>query len=158
MKVFIGWSGQRSQVGMDAHQDRARDAHQGSAEEAGDAGTLAMRRRALILLLSLLPFMAGCVITYGREFDTTKVSQIVAGKTTKEEVRAMLGEPASTAVTADFEQWTYAYEKRLPAAIVEEIFGKGTYGSTARPELTGGASLTVTFDKSGVVVDYALVK
>lgn len=80
------------------------------------------------------------------------------GKTTKEEVRAMLGEPASTTMTADFEQWSYAYEKRLPAAIVEEIYGRGTYGSTAQPELMGEASLKVTFDRKGVVVDYKLVK
>src|SRR3972149_2120704 len=93
-----------------------------------------MRRRALILGMAGLP-AAGCAITYGREFDTTKVSQIQKGKTTKDEVRAMLGEPASTSVTADFEQWTYAYEKRMPAAIVQEIYGKGTYGRSARPEL-----------------------
>ena len=116
-----------------------------------------MRRRALILGMAGL-LAAGCAITYGLEFDTSKVSQIVKGKTTKEEVRAMLREPASTSMTADFEQWSYAYEKRMPAAIVQEIYGKGTYGSTARPELMGGASLTVTFDKRGVVVDYALVK
>jgi len=116
-----------------------------------------MRRRALILGMAGL-LAAGCAITYGREFDTTKVSQIQKGKTTKDEVRAMLGEPASTSVTADFEQWTYAYEKRMPAAIVQEIYGKGTYGSSARPELMGGASLTATFDKKGVVVDYALVR
>ena len=111
-----------------------------------------------LTIISIGLIVAGCAITYGREFDTTKVSQIQKGKTTKDEVRAMLGEPASTSVTADFEQWTYAYEKRMPAAIVQEIYGKGTYGSSARPELMGGASLTVTFDKRGVVVDYALVK
>ena len=52
----------------------------------------------------LVVMLAGCAITYGREFDTTKVSQIVKGKTTKEEVRAMLGEPATVTQTADFEQ------------------------------------------------------
>lgn len=116
-----------------------------------------MTRRAFAAgLLALV--LSGCAITYGREFDTAKVSQIQKGKTTKDEVRAMLGEPASVTQTADFEQWGYAYEKRMPAAIVQEIYGKGTYGSTARPELMGGASLTVTFDRRGVVVDYALVK
>ena len=40
-----------------------------------------MRRRALILGMAGL-LAAGCAITYGREFDTTKVSQIQKGKTT----------------------------------------------------------------------------
>jgi hypothetical protein len=31
------------------------------------------------------------------------------------------------------------------------------HGRAARPELAGGASLTVTFDKRGVVVGYAQV-
>ncbi|MGH9460204.1 MAG: hypothetical protein ACRD1X_03240 [Vicinamibacteria bacterium] len=41
-----------------------------------------MARRALILMLLAL-MVAGCAITYGREFDTTKVSQIQKGKTVR---------------------------------------------------------------------------
>ena len=57
-----------------------------------------------LTIISIGLIVAGCAITYGREFDTTKVSQIVKGKTTKEEVRAMLGEPATVTQTADFER------------------------------------------------------
>lgn len=59
--------------------------------------------------------LTGCATsTYsiGKNFASENVSQIVKGKTTKEEITSMFGEPFSKAViSASEEKWTYMHSE-----------------------------------------------
>lgn len=76
---------------------------------------------------------AGTVIS-GKSYDSTLVSKIQKGKTTKQEVRMTFGEPVSTKVIDGGEVWNYYYQS---VSFMNE-----------------NHSLDVYFSKDGVVTDY----
>lgn len=57
--------------------------------------------------LACVLLLAGC-LTIGREFPPEVLEQIHPGRTTLEEVRALLGEPVRTGVEDGRLVWTYA--------------------------------------------------
>jgi outer membrane protein assembly factor BamE (lipoprotein component of BamABCDE complex) len=59
----------------------------------------------------LLPLVAGCAITLGARFDTSRVAKIQPGVTTQEEIQEMLGQPASEGLKNGRPLWTYLYAK-----------------------------------------------
>jgi outer membrane protein assembly factor BamE (lipoprotein component of BamABCDE complex) len=62
--------------------------------------------RGILLLAIVVPL--GCS-TAGARFDTSKVSRIVKGRTTKDDLRGYFGKPLRTEESPNGEVWTYAY-------------------------------------------------
>ena len=64
----------------------------------------------LIPLISML-FFNGCapVISSGKKFDLEQVPRIQDGRTTKEEVLSMFGQPSRKNLTGGTEMWMYTY-------------------------------------------------
>jgi len=60
----------------------------------------------LISIAVLLVFSAGCA-TVGHDFPSDQVKNIRIGHTTKEEVRAMFGEPWRVGLENGLETWSY---------------------------------------------------
>ena len=116
-----------------------------------------MTRSIQVALVACILILGGC-ITYGTKFDPAQASKIERGKTTKAEIQSWFGKPLNVTSYGGGEMWVYKYEKRMAAALTKEIYGAGTYGSQARPELMGGAALTVMFNSKGVVSDYTLTQ
>jgi outer membrane protein assembly factor BamE (lipoprotein component of BamABCDE complex) len=77
----------------------------------------------------------------GRSIDSTFVQSIQRGRTTADEVRKALGEPASITTSPDGFVWSYTHWEGKPA-----VFG-ATYSSSSTTQLV------VQF-KNGKVVDY----
>jgi len=101
------------------------------------------------LLPMLLVALAGCSTTefqVGQNFDPAAFTgRVERGVTTKDDVRAWLGEPASTGVDVEtsgqrFDEWTY-------------YFGEG---SLTRLSSTKLKTLQVKFDTKGIVQGYEL--
>jgi len=106
---------------------------------------------ALLVAVSLVCLTGtGCVSAHGNKSvaDVQTTSQIQKGKTTKAEVRSMLGEPGTKSEMADgSEMWSYSYyrgQTRLATFIpyVGLLFG----GHKSESH-----SLGVGFDPNGVV-------
>ena len=91
-------------------------------------------RRALGLSLCALA-LAGC-LTVGREFRSDMVGQIQIGKTTRDEVHRMFGEPWRTGLEDGRRTWTYGHYKY-------SLFG---------PART--MDLVIRFDPKGTVASY----
>ena len=86
---------------------------------------------AIVLALVAL----GCV-SAGRPFDDRAVDRIEMGKTTKADVRSMLGAPWRTGLEDGQETWTYGHYRY----------------SVLKPAKT--RDLVLRFDPRGVVVSY----
>lgn len=61
---------------------------------------------SVLLLAMFVPL--GCS-TAGAKFDTSNVSRIVKGRTTKNDVRRYFGNPLRTEESPNGEVWTYVY-------------------------------------------------
>lgn len=94
----------------------------------------------IIAVLSLL-FSAGCAtMSAGYDFPDDQVQSIEIGKTTKEEIRTIFGEPWRLGLENGQETWTY---------------GKYTYSGTKE---TGAKDLVVRFNSKNIVVSYTFSK
>jgi outer membrane protein assembly factor BamE (lipoprotein component of BamABCDE complex) len=107
--------------------------------------------------LAVLFLMTGCVSIGNQaiknETQQTIQSKIVEGKTTKEQVRAALGEATSVSFTdSGNEIWTYTYTHSSPKAQdfipIVNIFTQGSDQTTKQ--------LIVMFDKNEVVSKYTM--
>ena len=120
-----------------------------------------MKRLLTPLAISLaLPLgLGGCAAsaTYGQRIESTKVTEIVKGKTTKDELTAWFGQPANTYMMPDGGRtitWTYftqkagAFDWAKDAAKV--MTGKYHTNQSGSPVTT----LSVVVDKDGIVRDY----
>jgi outer membrane protein assembly factor BamE (lipoprotein component of BamABCDE complex) len=99
-------------------------------------------------ILSLVLLLCGCASTGNRQIaDTGTVARIEAGKSTKAEVRALVGEPTKVDFRGDTEVWQYVYKRGQvrPATFIPVVswFAGGL-------DVTGN-TLTVTFNRDGVV-------
>jgi outer membrane protein assembly factor BamE (lipoprotein component of BamABCDE complex) len=105
--------------------------------------------KKISLLIFCLALLAGCATTGNVQIsDPATVAKIEPGKTTKAEVRTLVGEP--TKVNFDMnknEVWEYVYTKATakPATFIPvlNLFAGGADMS--------GNTLTILFDKNGVV-------
>ena len=93
------------------------------------------RRSSLGAVLALALGLAGC-LTVGRDFPADKVGQIQIGRTTRDDVHRMFGEPWRTGIEDGRRTWTYGrYRYKL-------------FGTTETLDLV------VRFDPNGVVASY----
>ncbi len=71
--------------------------------------------RKLIMVLAVIAgiFISGCATSHystGRDFDSSKIAQIVKGKTTDKELETLMGNPFSkNIVSASSESWHYLF-------------------------------------------------
>ena len=73
----------------------------------------AFRTLPIILICIFMVFSAGCA-TVGHDFPVDQVKKIEIGKTTREDIRAMFGEPWRVGVEDGLETWSYGrYQYRM---------------------------------------------
>ncbi len=69
---------------------------------------LRYKRAGNIFAFFAVLFLVGCAhITVGTQLDKNKTDQIVKGKTSKEEIGKMFGEPTEKTTEAGLERWIY---------------------------------------------------
>jgi outer membrane protein assembly factor BamE (lipoprotein component of BamABCDE complex) len=104
-----------------------------------------MKNIATLLAAMLL---AGCAtIGNSKIADKDAVSKIVAGKSTKADVQALVGEPGHVFFADDKEIWTYTYlHSQARAASFIPVVGLFAGGADSQTN-----SLTVVFTKDGIV-------
>jgi len=91
--------------------------------------------RALAPALAVALFLAAC-LTVGREFPTREIGQIQIGKTTRDDVHRMFGEPWRSGIEDGRRTWTYGHYRY-------KLFGT-----------TETQDLVVRFDPNGTVASY----
>lgn len=106
------------------------------------------------ILVALL--ISGCAVKTGNEtlgeMEKSQLEQqIIKGKSTKQEVKSLLGDPDKTDFDNNsLEKWTYAHTRKDMKAVnyipVANWFVAGTNDTTK--------SLVIVFDDSGVVKNY----
>jgi outer membrane protein assembly factor BamE (lipoprotein component of BamABCDE complex) len=109
------------------------------------------RRISNFLIVLLVACLLGCV-TSGRKIDQAAADQIEKGKTTKEQVVALIGSPESITRSSNGDT-TYTY--RYVRATAKPINFIPVVGAFA-----GGANMQqqmyrVTFNPKGIVKDYS---
>lgn len=87
------------------------------------------------LLVAGMALLAGCV-TVGRDFPAQRVAKLEIGSTTREQVRALFGQPWRTGVEDGQPTWTYGH------------YHYALLGNTRTRDLV------VRFDRQGVVASY----
>lgn len=101
----------------------------------GDAG-VRIKRGARALVVAACVLATTACMTVGREFPTSEVGQLQIGKTTRDDVHRIFGEPWRTGIEDGRRTWTYGHYKY-------KLFGE---------EET--RDLVIRFDAKGVVVSY----
>lgn len=102
--------------------------------------------RSILLLAMIAPL--GCS-TAGTRFDTSNVSKIVKGRTTKKDLREYFGNPLRTEDSPKGEVWTYTYVETHSTAA--GALGHVTIGVDQSETVAN--KLTIVFD-GDVVKDY----
>ena len=88
----------------------------------------------------------GCAqVTVGRDFDTSKVGEIVKGKTSREEVLKLFGEPQEKDAQLGVERWIYV--KRVTSAAPKSEWLRFAYRGDVQER-----KLLIIFDQ-GLVKD-----
>jgi outer membrane protein assembly factor BamE (lipoprotein component of BamABCDE complex) len=114
-----------------------------------------MNTKKVILLPIVMAVICACLcgcatstVTRGKDFDGSKVSQVVKGKTTADEITTMFGSPNSkTPVNADEERWVYSYVTATAHATA--------FGGSVHSEVTGGHKKILNlYFKNGIVVNF----
>lgn len=107
------------------------------------------------VLLSLATLLAGCAATGNGRIETLTQDRaaglLVAGTTTKDEVRAALGEASVTAFPSGREVWFYRYDASA-ARLVKYVPLVGRMTATG----TEIRELRILFDADGRVRKYKL--
>ena len=108
------------------------------------------------LLVAGLVLSSGCAVKTGNEalgeMEKSQLEQqIIKGKSTKQDVKKLLGDPDKTDFDNNsLEKWTYAHTRKDMKAVnyvpVANWFVAGTNDTTK--------SLVIVFDDSGVVKNY----
>lgn len=108
--------------------------------------------KKLFVLLVFAVLLGGCAsvnkeITYdygAKKLTQENMDKILKGKTTKQEVVAILGDPSMKQTSSFGEMWTYT------RSISKQKFNYIT-GLSYDPEASKTSSITITFDENGVV-------
>jgi outer membrane protein assembly factor BamE (lipoprotein component of BamABCDE complex) len=101
----------------------------------------------LFIVLCVL-FLFGCsTVGNSKIADQTVTDQIKVGKTTKGEVREIVGEPNKTSFDGNFEIWDYMLSKaQLRATSLIPVVGLFVGGTNIQQY-----TFTVRFDEKGIV-------
>lgn len=112
--------------------------------------------RGILFSLALgTALLSGCAVKTGNEtlgkYEKHQIDeQITKGKSTKDEVRAMLGDPDKTDLENGMEKWTYTHKRADSKAInyipVANWFVHGTNDTTK--------TVVILFDEKDVVKNY----
>jgi outer membrane protein assembly factor BamE (lipoprotein component of BamABCDE complex) len=110
----------------------------------------------VVLLLIIISFVAGCMShQYGTKLDSSKVSQIKKGVTTRVEVEALLGTPTQVFMIGEGRRtMSYSYTEtsvHANAASYIPVAGMFLGGATGESQTQ---TLQIMISKSGVVEDY----
>ena len=106
-----------------------------------------------VVLLGLALYLCGCATansTAGRDFDSSKVSQIVKGITRADEILAVFGTPGSKQPEAEnAERWIYSY-------ITATAHAQAGWFGSMHTTITGGHKkiLNLLINKEKVVVNF----
>ena len=106
----------------------------------------------------------------GKDFESSKVSQIVKGKTTGDEIVVLFGTPSTEQAAENGETWVYSYATSTvkgqgftPGGALAAILIPGSTGDVIASQnynstnSTGHTkTLTISLDKQRIVVDYTL--
>lgn len=103
-------------------------------------------------VIALCLVFCGCTTvqsTSGRDFDNSKVSQIVKGKTTSNDILEMFGRPAAKQPEMDdAERWSYYFV--TTTNVFKDMLD-------TRSDITGyKKSLNILFNKDKVVANYTM--
>lgn len=116
-----------------------------------------MKKTTLLVLLSVALFSAGCVSSGNKvlkdETSKSVAQKIHKGKSTKDDVRAIYGDPLTTSFTdSGNEIWKYQFVKGHAKATnfipVVSMFSSGSTGNKKE--------LVVFFDKRGIVKNFSM--
>ena len=89
--------------------------------------------------------------TYGQKIEADIVSQIVKGKTTREEVLSWFGQPMQSIMMPDGGRTMYfVYYKRSTG----DVFKETAQVMTGKHKAGGANNLSVVTDKDGIVRDF----
>ncbi|RKQ38405.1 membrane lipoprotein lipid attachment site-containing protein [Enterobacter sp. R1(2018)] len=107
--------------------------------------------KKILLALVITTMLSGCVYRStahaGKDFDETKSSQIVSGKTTEADMLRLLGEPIKKDVVSDHEvKWVYEYVTSNAAVRVFSM----------KPKVDVTKKTLEVLMRDGVVVNHAL--
>ena len=130
-----------------------------------------MTPRSLLALALLGTLLSGCTTPRSRQLETIP-HRVVKGKTTREQVVLLLGEPAWKNVHPDGEIWIYGDRPadRSGNFVMNEAVGVGSSfipipfaGTAVRTVLFAGnfkrkgrTQASIAFDRRGIVEDYVL--
>lgn len=112
--------------------------------------------KSKISILVILVFMAGCATVGNQQISSYSItSQIQIGKSTKAEVRSLVGEPTKVNFQENGKEiWEYVYKKAQvkPATFIPYV------GLFAGGMTTQGNTLTIMFNDQGIVEKYGTGK
>jgi len=103
-------------------------------------------RIKLFIVFVIFTFVSCASSTFvsGTDFDLSKADKIIKGKSTKEEVISLFGQPFNKSMINSAEIWTYQYMKSTGRATSIII-------ATNVTSHVDYKSLTISFDSNGVV-------
>jgi len=103
-----------------------------------------------VTMLGVALLCSGCW-SYGAKIDDTKLAQIERGKSTRADVEALIGKPATVDFTdSGLEKWIYLHSRsQMRAASLIPVIGIVAGGADTKTE-----TLTVLFNTGGVVMSY----
>jgi outer membrane protein assembly factor BamE (lipoprotein component of BamABCDE complex) len=89
--------------------------------------------------------------TYGQKIEADKVSQIVKGTTTRDEILSWFGQPMQSVMMPDGGRTMYFVYYRRSAG---DVFKETAQVMTGKHKAGGANNLSVVTDKDGIVRDY----
>lgn len=106
--------------------------------------------KKIILALAVSAMLSGCVMKStahaGKDFDETKISQIVSKQTTEADLLRLMGEPVKKEIVSDNEvKWTYEYVTSNAAV---RMF-------STKPKVDVSKKVLEVLIRDGVVVNHA---
>ena len=113
-----------------------------------------MKKIVTLIGILLTANMMACSTHSGnvRATDQSLIDKIKIGKTTKEEVRSLMGETSNISRQSESETWTYMYNQTDMGAKAFIPFANLTGESPIGVRIS---TLTITFNKSGIVENIA---
>lgn len=109
-------------------------------------------KKVLLILAVIAIGLTGCGTHSGniKATDQNLISQIKVGKTTKDEVRNLLGDATNVMRTGNMEMWSYSYQKTDIGAKAFIPFVNLVGESAVGVKIS---SVNIRFDQNGIVQD-----
>lgn len=109
-----------------------------------------MKLSTIAMLPLLILLVTGCATSsysVGKDFASENISQVIKGKTTSEELTALLGEPyTKTVLSASDEKWIYMHSEAIAKA--------QSYIISMDVKTTGTQKMLDVLISNGIVVNF----